>query len=386
MSYTSIFGNFTVRNGTTLLLHGKTYALYASELITEDFEYVIPVLIYHRLRGGDILVNNAAPVFLYGSIILQPEGHPFLIEALNLFGYGGPIDGTIIPKFCPRISVLGHIGDYPLSNFQGYQAFKVHSSSSVKDEVGQNCFMAICNISFCSVDLSRLREGSTIGIIGPICFKDGSGLPMLYVEAVTNDLAMESGGILGLSQVRCGIPAVNSLGLVTSGFVAVGNCVEPSSLNGSIIPSLSRYLLNEDPAKTVSPSVLMSDHLTQSMGSVECSDTEDLDPDSNIGAHESRPSSENPELMDLSGRNDDSSSKTADPRLSKMNAVLDVAEPVSAPRSPPCLDPPPEFHPSFVGNREVCYPQFGEGTPRTELVNVGGRVSSYSSLTFSSSN
>ncbi|KIJ40835.1 hypothetical protein M422DRAFT_49023 [Sphaerobolus stellatus SS14] len=146
-----------------------------------------------------------------------------------------------------------------------------------------------------------------------------------------------------------------------------------SGLNGSIIPSLSRYLLNEDPAKTVSPSVLMSDHLTQSMGSVECSDTEDLDPDSNIGAHESRPSSENPELMDLSGRNDDSSSKTADPRLSKMNAVLDVAEPVSAPRSPPCLDPPPEFHPSFVGNREVCYPQFGEGTPRTELVNVGGR-------------
>ncbi|KIJ28513.1 hypothetical protein M422DRAFT_270204 [Sphaerobolus stellatus SS14] len=179
MSYTSIFGNFTVSDGKVLLLYGKTYALYASELITEDFE----------LRGGDVLVDNTAPVFLYGSIIFQSDGRPSLIEALNLFGYGGPIGGAVIPKFCPRLSVLGRIGGYPLSALQGYQAFKIYSSSSVKDEVGQNCFMAICNVSFCSGDLSRLREGSVIGIVGPICFKDGNGLPMLSVEAVTNDSA-----------------------------------------------------------------------------------------------------------------------------------------------------------------------------------------------------
>ncbi|KIJ28517.1 hypothetical protein M422DRAFT_270207 [Sphaerobolus stellatus SS14] len=192
----------------------------------------------------------------------------------------------------------------------------------------------------------------------------------LWADSVT-----ESGGILGLPQVRCGITAMNSLGLVTSGSVVADKFVEPNNLNGSNITSSGEQTLNKDPRKNISPSVSMSDHLTRSIGTAECSETNDVYSTSNVSAQESRPSSENTDLQNLSGRNNESSLKAVPSlQLSEMNAAVDVAEPISASRSPPCFDLPPEFHPSFVANCEMSYPQFEEGTPRTELVDVGGRA------------
>ncbi|KIJ47374.1 hypothetical protein M422DRAFT_778074 [Sphaerobolus stellatus SS14] len=366
MSYTSIFGNFIVTNGRILPSDGKAYAVYASELTTEDPEYVIPVLIYYKQREGSIPVINGCAVFLYGSIVFQSDGLPFLIEATNLFVYGvstSSFAGGIIPKFSPRISVLGRTDEFPLTAFHGYQCFKVHSSASVKDEVGQNQFMALGNVA--SMDISRVREGRLIGIMGPICFRHGNGLPMLYIEAVTNGSAIEGSTISGVHQVRCGMRSVNSLGLVTSSVIAEEYSLEPTPLR--------RSFLNEgvERVKAFRPLFTMSAD-SPSTKDVECSDLKDLRADCTTNAEESRSSTEKPYLLNIPIHHE-TSSGVATPLFSEMNYTrgdVDIAEHVPTSPYPACFDPSSEvIYPS-----DAYYPQAVNESPRTDLVYIGGRA------------
>ncbi|KIJ52996.1 hypothetical protein M422DRAFT_242964 [Sphaerobolus stellatus SS14] len=146
MATTTIFGNFTVADGTVINApsNGRaSYALYKSSTYMADLQSSVPTLICSYLYPGATPLINNTSIFLYGKIC-TPVGQPYMIEAINLFQYpGNPGDAMYgeVPAFVPRVCILGHVAGNVETTYDGRRIFKIQSASWVRDQLQATSFM-----------------------------------------------------------------------------------------------------------------------------------------------------------------------------------------------------------------------------------------------------
>ncbi|KIJ23515.1 hypothetical protein M422DRAFT_247382 [Sphaerobolus stellatus SS14] len=208
MASSTIFGNFTVIDGTVVNAanNGRlTYALYNTSVYTADLQSAFPATLRCFLPPGMAPYPDNTTIFLYGKIC-APTSQPFLIEALNMFPYpGDPSDANygIVPAFAPRISILGHVSGGVEVTYEGRRIFRVMSASWVRDQLQVTNFM--CAFSYEGVALlpttvyraffeNTIRwkktnppnTGSPVFISGPLIGRhDETHLPLLNIEDIT---------------------------------------------------------------------------------------------------------------------------------------------------------------------------------------------------------
>ncbi|KIJ46581.1 hypothetical protein M422DRAFT_249731 [Sphaerobolus stellatus SS14] len=146
MATTTIFGNFTVADGTVINApsNGRaSYALYKSSTYMADLQSSVPTLIRSYLHPGATPLINNTSIFLYRKIC-TPVGQPYMIEAINMFQYprnpGDAMYGEV-PAFVPRVCILGHVAGNVETTYDGRRIFKIQSAAWVRDQLQATSFM-----------------------------------------------------------------------------------------------------------------------------------------------------------------------------------------------------------------------------------------------------
>ncbi|KIJ28376.1 hypothetical protein M422DRAFT_270377 [Sphaerobolus stellatus SS14] len=146
MATTTIFGFFTVADGTVINAPSNcraSYALYKSSTYMADLQSSVPTLIRSYLHPGAIPLINNTSIFLYGNIC-SPVGQPYMIEAINMFQYpvnSGDVMYGEVPAFAPRVCILGHVAGNVETTYDGIQIFNIQSAAWVRDQPQATSFI-----------------------------------------------------------------------------------------------------------------------------------------------------------------------------------------------------------------------------------------------------
>ncbi|KIJ32921.1 hypothetical protein M422DRAFT_265261 [Sphaerobolus stellatus SS14] len=190
-SSTTIFGNFTVIDGTIVNSpnNGRfTYVVYNTSVYTADLQAAFPATLRCFLPQGMSPYANNTTIFLYGKIC-APTAQPFLIDAMNMFPYpGDPSDANygIVPAFAPHISVLGHVSGGISTTYEGRRVFKIMSAAWVRDQLQATNFMAFFENTIRWKKTNSPNTGSPVYVTGPLIGRhEDTHLPLLKIEDIT---------------------------------------------------------------------------------------------------------------------------------------------------------------------------------------------------------
>ncbi|KIJ25147.1 hypothetical protein M422DRAFT_273923 [Sphaerobolus stellatus SS14] len=178
MAMTTIFGNFTVADGTVINSPSNSrasYALYKSSTYMADLQSFVPMLIRSYLHPGATPLINNTSIFLYGKIC-TPVGQSYMIEAINMFQYPGNPGDTMY---------AGNVE----TTYDGRQLFKIQSAAWSETNFRQ---LASCHL------LGRHENNLPLLNIEDITFyaslrPDSSGVTGQRVATTTTHLSATNG-------------------------------------------------------------------------------------------------------------------------------------------------------------------------------------------------
>ncbi|KIJ33109.1 hypothetical protein M422DRAFT_264985 [Sphaerobolus stellatus SS14] len=181
MATTTIFGNFTVADGTVINAPSNdraSYALYKSSTYMADLQSSVPTLIHSYLHPGATPLINNTSIFLYRKIC-TPVGQPYLIEAINMFQY---------PENPGDAMYAGNVE----TTYDGRQIFKIQSAAWVRDQLQATSFMVTFENTIRWKKTSPPNAGTAVYLIGHLLGRHENNPPLLNIEDITFDTATNS--------------------------------------------------------------------------------------------------------------------------------------------------------------------------------------------------